>query len=189
MYLPSYFRAEGWEELARENPLATVISGEQVSHLPLLLEGDTLIGHLARANPHASALEGECRVIFHGPQAYVTPLWYETDDVPTWNYLVAHVHGEARLLPPERTEEALRKLSDRMEGAGGWQFYVPEDLTGVLHKVIAGFEIKIHRVEMKAKLSQNRSAADRQGVIEGLRERGDPGDLAVARWMEKLSKF
>ena len=44
----------------------------------------------------------------------------------------------------------------------------PEDYVTGLLRAIVGVEIRIARVEAKAKLSQNRSAADVEGVIAGL---------------------
>lgn len=190
LYNPSHFRAESWREIAQQFPLATLITGDTISHLPLLLEergGESFfIGHLARANPQSKILDGaDCTLIFHGPNAYISPLWYQECDVPTWNYVVVHARGKARALPEEATVEALRRLSDHMEGKNGWEFHIPEDLTDSLHQAILGFEIQVQQVEAKCKLSQNRSEADRKGVIEGLKKRGDARSQEVAAWMEK----
>ena len=93
-----------------DNAFATLISPDpidpHITHLPLLLErarGDfgTLLGHMARANPHWRRLEAQPGVlaVFHGPHAYVSPSWYAAHpSVPTWNYAVVHVHGNARLM-------------------------------------------------------------------------------------------
>lgn len=190
LYIPSYFRAGNWREVVQRFPLATLIVGESVSHLPLLLEernGEPfLLGHLARANPQSKLLDGaDCTAIFHGPQAYISPLWYEECDVPTWNYVVVHMRGRVRAMPEESTVEALRRLSDHMEGRDGWEFRIPEDLTHSLHRAILGFEIQVKEIEGKGKLSQNRSEADRKGVREGLRKRGDARSQELADWMEK----
>jgi transcriptional regulator len=72
-----------------------------------------------------------------------------------------------------------------MEGKDGWEFRIPEDLTNSLHRAILGFEIQVEQVEIKRKLSQNRSDADRKGVKEGLRLKGDARSQEVADWMEK----
>lgn len=195
MYLPEKFKGSGWERIVSQHPLATVISlgGGEVSHLPLLADARggqvSLLGHLARANPHAKTLEGsDCLAIFHGPEAYISPLWYRECDVPTWNYMVVHFKGKARLLPAEETIPALRKLSLAMEGNEGWQFRVPSDLEHSLHQAIVAFEIEVQECQVKFKLSQNREEEDRLGVISGLRARAKGEDLAVAGWMESEAK-
>lgn len=190
LYNPLHFRAENWREVIAQFPLATLITGDLISHLPLLLEergGEAyLIGHLARANPQSKILDGAgCTLIFHGPSAYISPLWYEECDVPTWNYVVVHAAGKARALPEEAAVEALRRLSDHMEGKDGWEFQIPEDLTNSLHRAIMGFEIQLKQVEAKCKLSQNRSELDRKGVRAGLRKKGDARSQEVADWMER----
>src|SRR5688572_10684369 len=127
MYNPSRFQGSvaQIEEIVAGFPFATVLtadsSGLKISHVPLVLEkrgGDwILIGHLARANEHWGALEGaECTAIFHGPHAYITPLWYEQCDVPTWNYVTAHLSGKVRLLESEAdTVKSLQALSAKTE--------------------------------------------------------------------------
>jgi transcriptional regulator len=189
LYLPKHFAGKDWERLVREFPLATVVSGGHVSLLPLLLEQrgkeHWLLGHLARANPHWRELDGRTvTALFHGPQAYISPLWYEECDVPTWNYALVHLEGTARLLPDPR--ESVEKLSARMEGEDGWRFQVPADLQGRLEQAIVAFEIRVEKAEAKYKLNQNRSREDQEGVIRGLRQRGSASDLAVAGFMEEI---
>ena len=191
MYLPERFAIKDLEKtlrIIREYPFATLVSIEAgepfVSHIPLIAEVDsqdqvTLIGHLARANPHSRLLSDRpVYAIFHGPNSYITPRWYKQYDVPTWNYAVVHVRGHVKLIEDEDgIHECLRKLSDQVEGDAPdrWEFGITEDLAkpGVLAKAIVGFQIKVDAVQSKFKLGQNRSAADRQGVEQGLAERGD----------------
>lgn len=195
MYLPSRFAAPSdaeIEEVVRAHPFATLITGGDVSHVPLVLEKRgadwALIGHLARANPHWRALEAaDSLAIFHGPNAYVTPLWYAEHDVPTWNYVVAHLGGRARLL--EREDDTLRALRVLAAFADpAWEFGLPEDLArpGVLLKSIVGFELLVRTKQGKFKLGQNRSAVDIEGVREGLASRSDDGSRGVRVWMERL---
>jgi transcriptional regulator len=200
MYLPRAFAADDaqLEALVRSAPLATLISrqGERVavSHLPLVLEirnGEwILLGHLACANPHLSLLDGsESLAIFHGPHAYVSPLWYTASDVPTWNYAVGHLEGRARLLSSEA--ETLRVLQNLSESrSDGWEFSLPEDLKapGSLLRAIAAFEIPVTSRVGKFKLSQNRSEADFAGVLAALEARQDEGSLGVAQLMRDFRK-
>lgn len=202
MYTPPKFRPENPAatlDLMRSYPLATLISivGSQpmVSHLPLVIEQENgasvAYGHLARANPHASLLGGrEVYAIFHGPNAYITPQWYEENDVPTWNYAVVHLKGKCQLLERfSEIESCLRKLSLAMEGKTGWEFWLPEDLSDpkVVEKSIVGFRVEITELTTKFKLSQNRSAEDRKRVILGLKEREGFGDSPLASLMEEHS--
>jgi transcriptional regulator len=195
MYLPVPFAqndpAELFAHLAT-HPFATIVTvtaeGEPVvSHLPLLVDGtrQALRGHLARENPQLAQLAAGAAVlaIFHGPHGYVSPSAYvgEGPNVPTWNYVVVHVHGKARLVD----EPALRGILSSMIACfdtSGWQLTRDEDYLGRSLAAIAGFEIAIERIEGKWKLSQNRSAEDRRGVVEYL-ARGDDASRALAALM------
>ena len=202
MYNPARYQGSGAviEEIVDLFPFATLITSGagselHISHVPLVLEkreGEwKLIGHLARANPHWKVLsQGQSTAIFHGPHAYITPLWYEQCDVPTWNYVTAHLSGPVKLLDTEEgTVQALKKLSAKTEGKGGWKFEIPEDLAapGVLLKSIIGFELLASRREAKLKLSQNKSSTDFDGVLQGLATRKDEQSQAVAAWMQRHS--
>jgi transcriptional regulator len=169
--------------LIAQYPFATVITPTAaelcVSHVPLLVqqrEGRTVLaGHLARANKHWRALEvgAPTTAIFHGPHAYVSPRWYATSPaVPTWNYAVVHATGPTRLCNEGEDVAALvRELTERFEGAGSGAWRpeaLPVDFRASLLGAIVGFEIALERLEGKFKLSQNRSAADRAGVIAEL---------------------
>ena len=75
------------------------------THLPFLLDRNagphgTLVGHMARANPHWHDLEGQTVLaVFSGPHAYISPTWYESENVvPTWNYVAVHAYGICRLV-------------------------------------------------------------------------------------------
>src|SRR5262245_40355037 len=109
MYVPEHFREERAEvlhDLIRRNPFGTLVSntpdGLFATHLPFLLDAErnTLVGHMARANPHWRWLDGTAAlVLFQGPHAYVSPRWYATPlAVPTWNYAVVHAHGRVGLV-------------------------------------------------------------------------------------------
>jgi transcriptional regulator len=199
MYVPEAFREERPEVLhafMRAHSFATIVStGEQgliATHLPLLLDAErgphgTLVGHLARANEHWRALEtGEALAIFQGPHAYVTPGWYTTlVAVPTWNYTAVHAYGRASLVEDgPRLREILDRTVAAYEAAFTYEWQPPEgDFIPTLMRQIVGFEIPIERLQGKMKLSQNRSRADREGVVAGLRGQGEPEGVAVAELM------
>lgn len=166
-------------------PLAT--------HIPFLLDRaggprGTLTGHMARANPHCELLSTEALIIFQGPHAYVSPSWYEAAPaVPTWNYMAVHAYGTPRIIDDSAEAQAtLAHLVDAHEAGRTtpWQLdSLPGDFVDEMVRGIVAFEVPITRLEGKWKLSQNRSAADRRGVIKALRTQGDPISDAVAEAM------
>jgi transcriptional regulator len=203
MYLPRHFeeaRADVLHRAINEHPFATVITlatnGLNANHVPLELaasEGPlgTLRGHVARANamwrdvvPEVDAL-----AVFQGPETYITPAWYrskqETGKVtPTWNYVVVHAYGRLRIIDDRTWLRAhVGRLTARFEAprATPWQVTdAPPDYLEALLGAIVGFEIPITRIEGKWKVSQNRSSADRESVVEGLRELGDRTSTVMA---------
>jgi transcriptional regulator len=194
VYLPPAFREDRLDALhavIRDAGLATLVSltdhGLVASHVPLLLDPEpapygTLIGHLARPNPQAdSRAEPEALAIFHGPEAYITPSWYATKRVtgkvvPTWNYVAVHAYGPLRFFDePARLLEVVTRLTERHEAprAAPWAVAdAPADFIAGMLRGIVGFEMPITRLEGKRKMSQNRPAEDRAGVVAGLRAEG-----------------
>ena len=202
MYNPSRFKSDNMNdafELMDKNPFATVISVNDgkpmVSHLPLTPrkydEEIILIGHLAKANPHWKILpNNQVTVIFNGPHTYITPVWYAENDVPTWNYSTVHVSGSVELIETyDGIVDCLKELTSHVERyySSGWSFFIPDDLQGdILPKNIVGFKIKIESINFKNKMSQNRSSADRVGILKGLDSRADDSSRAVLKEMRKL---
>jgi transcriptional regulator len=206
VYLPPAFREDQPEplyQLIREHSFGVLISQVDgapfATHLPFLLRGEhegraVLVGHMARANPHwkSWAPETEVLVIFQGPHTYVSPSWYETElSVPTWNYAAVHAYGCPRLLEDPASLRAVLEATTSTYEAGmavPWSVdRLPDEFVGNLSRAIVGFEIEITRLEGKLKLSQNRSEADRQGVIAALQAAGAPDGLAVAAMMTDRS--
>lgn len=202
MYNPQRFKTENVSDafdLMDRNPFATVISFCEnkpfISHLPLTpnRQGDQLqlIGHLAKANLHWKMLSAApTTVIFHGPQTYITPQWYKENDVPTWNYSTVHATGPVTLIEDyEGIVDCLKTLTAHVERhwPSGWDFYIPDDLAGeVLGKSIVGFKMNVDAINFKKKLSQNRSPADRSGILQGLEGRSDDASHQVLADMRRL---
>jgi transcriptional regulator len=199
MYVPAHFAMSAAEvsnllsELTAVNLISTTPDGLTATFLPMLYDAEagSLLGHVARNNPHWRASTGPSLVIVPGPDAYVSPGYYPSKSehgrvVPTWNYVTAHVHG--RLVVHDDVEW-LRVLVDRLTVRHEKQFAQPwsmsdaprDYLEGQL-RAIVGLELVIERVEAKAKLSQNRSAADQDGVCVALAT-GTPSEQAVAERM------
>jgi len=200
MYIPEQFKETSPDrisELIEQYPLATLVSvmdgAPFVSYLPLLFDAETgskggLLGHMARANPQWRHLAtcAEVQATFQGPHAYVSPSWYSSPGVPTWNYALVHVRGIARLIEDDSKVEDLIERHTRIfesHQANPWQ----PDLTGErrsrLLNMIVGFEIEITDIHGKFKLNQNRPVEDREAVIEQLSLSGDQTEAAVARLM------
>lgn len=190
MYNPEHFKNLDLDKLFKvidDYPFATIISDDEVNHLPLYRDGMKLVGHMSRKNP--LALGKKVKVVFHGPHTYINSSWYTKNDVPTWNYVVVHVSGSLKLIEDAPGILKILKFSnDHINGLypDKWDMYVPEDLRGSnLTNAIVGFEISIEHMEGKFKLSQNRSEADQQGVIQGLSKRSDDMDRKIKELMEK----
>jgi len=196
MYRPPAFREDSLEaqhELIKERPFGWLITagspGILADPAPFVLyteagEFGTLRAHFSRANAQYRALAecAECLVIFQGPQAYITPEWYETKRemgkvVPTWNYVAVHAWGNPRVIEDASWLRAqVEALTELMEGrrARPWSVSdAPESYIESQLKGIFGVEIPIARLEGKWKASQNQPAQNRHGVTEGLRGEGN----------------
>jgi transcriptional regulator len=200
MYLPAAFREERLEvlhALIRAHPLATLITaggdGLIANLVPFILvdAGDkgTLRAHVAKANDQVNALQtgSDTLVVFHGPEAYITPSWYASKRehgrvVPTWNYAVVQVRGTPRVIDDAawlRTQIGALTASQEGRRAEPWSVSdAPEPFIQGQMKAIIGIEIPVARIEGKWKVSQNRSAADREGVYEGLQAEGINDEMA-----------
>jgi transcriptional regulator len=208
MYIPRHFeesRLDVLHQLMRAEPLAMLVTmtsaGLNANHLPLELDPEpapfgTLRGHVSRANDvwRSSDPAVEALVVFQGPQRYITPGWLPTKAetgkvVPTWNYVVVHAYGTPRFFDdPAWLRAHVERLTTIHEAgrAQPWQVSdAPEDYITGLVKGIIGFELPITRLAGKWKVSQNRAAVDRQGVVDGLRAGVTAADAAMAALVER----
>jgi transcriptional regulator len=197
MYTPAHFAETDPAVIAGvidAHPLAVLVAqtgaGLVANHIPLLRDGADLVGHVALANDlHRDLPEGApVLAVFGAGDAYVSPNWYPSKAathraVPTWNYRVVHVQGTIGWSHAERDKRrAVHLLTAAMEGrvngAEGWKMGdAPADyMQGMLANIVA-FRIAVTRTLAKSKLSQNRDAADRAGVVQGL---GGQGAVAGA---------
>lgn len=204
MYVPPLFKEDRIDVLhdaIRQAGLATLVTltdaGLIASHVPVLLDPEpapygTMLGHLARPNPQAKgAVAGtDALVIFQGPDAYITPSFYETKRqtgkvVPTWNYVAIHAYGPVTFFnDADRLMDVVTRLTDREEGkrAAPWAVTdAPADFVDGMLKGIVGFSLPITRLEGKWKMSQNRPAEDRAGVVDGLTADGRDVVAALVR--------
>jgi transcriptional regulator len=203
MYTPPVFRVDETSqihEMMRACRLATLVTataqGLMATPLPLILAEDegehgVLYGHLARANPQwKEPVLGEAMVLFNGPDAYVTPSWYETKRetgkvVPTWNYAAVHAYGAVAFFEePERLREAVTRLTDLHEAGRSEPWSVsdaPPEFVQAQLRGIVGLRLPIARLEGKLKMSQNRPPADRRRVAEGLAASERASDRIVGK--------
>lgn len=205
MYTPPAYAEKDAELLRacmRQWSFATLVThgaqGVQATHLPFLVDEPsaaeaaqgghgTLVTHLARHNAQFADLQAGAGalVIFQGPHAFISPSWYENRHTfPTWNYTAVHARGQPELI---ESPEGLLAVLDRVVAhydtplGGPWRFRdMPADFTATRLRAIAALRIPIASLEGKMKLNQDKSVADRRGVIAALEQQGDAQALAVA---------
>jgi transcriptional regulator len=198
MYLPSHFeekRPEILDEMVRAHPLGLLVTQDAAGELaantiPFLLDADPAGGpgilraHVARANPLWREARGDVDslVVFQGPQAYISPSFYPSKAehgkvVPTWNYVMVQARGKLRAIDdPEWLRTLVTRLTERHESPRAQPWAVadaPADYITTMLRAIVGIEIVLTALTGKWKVSQNRSAADREGVARGLAHAGN----------------
>jgi transcriptional regulator len=203
MYIPASFAETDIAKLHAQierHSFATLVShgdGEmQASHLPLLLERahgpqGRLIGHLARANPQWRTADGQTVLaIFHGPHAYISPTWHESQDVvPTWNYVAVHAYGVFRIIGDGAALRDVIERTVQLYEAGRpapWRTDSQDPaFIDKLLGAIVGFTIDIDRLEGKWKLGQNHSVERREKVIARLEAAGGEDAQQIAALMRE----
>ena len=198
MYQPAHHvesRPEVLQELIRAHPLGLLVvngpNGPVANPVPFLFDAaegarGQLTCHVARANTQwrliAAQPETPVLVVFQGPQAYVTPSWYAAKAehgkvVPTWNYCIVQARGKASVIEDaEWLRAQVGALTERHEGGRATPWAVadaPERFVETMLRGIVGIEIEVLELAGKWKLSQNRSQADRAGVVQGYELDGD----------------
>jgi len=190
MYVPDHFKVSEEDEIFAfidANAFGQLVSIEAdrpyASHLPFLIADDrkSLQCHLARQNPQWQQLaDQQVLITFLGPHDYISPGWYQNPGVPTWNYQAVHIYGHCNLQDDDAAvAEIVEALSARYESGfeTPWQ---PQYREAML-KAIIGVEITIDEIQCKYKLSQNRPAADHQGVVDQLDRLGSKPLAKVMR--------
>ncbi len=200
MYVPAHFAADNADALAaklsrRAAGILVSVDGEGqpiASHLPIVWNAEkrTVTGHIARANPHWQLGAGRALIVLSGPEAYVSPSLYPSKGehgkvVPTWNYEAVHLSGAIEWFEePARLRDAVRDLSTLHESGRREPWSIddaPRPYIDALLRAIVGVEMRVERIEAKRKLSQNKSATDFAGVVQGLAassgESREVGDL------------
>jgi transcriptional regulator len=201
MYIPPYFewkdRAATLQFVRRYNFALLITAGAAepvATHLPFVVseraDGWHLTSHMAAANAQSELLEaGPCLVVFSEPHAYVSPTLYERrENVPTWNYLAVHCYGKATLLPTNAQKiEVLEQMIQYLEPAyqAQWQSLSPRYRDNLLGELTA-FEIHVSRIEAKAKLSQNKTTAERERIARHFAMQGDGAAKYLGDYMNAI---
>jgi len=208
LYIPPSFKEkrksvlfDAIERVSFGTLVTSTRTGLSASHIPMIIDRGagphgTIYGHIAKANLQwrESVPKAEALAIFIGPDAYISPAWYQSTTVtgkvvPTWNYIAVQARGSVSFFHEEEklrglVEALTKKFEDGSERPWKMADAPPEYISQSL-RAIVGFQMPIQQIEGKWKLGQNRGEADRKGAIAGLRRRGNEGDSELAREMEK----
>src|SRR5215208_5129580 len=187
----------GWALLLRGGS-----RGLQAAHVPCLLDPEhdrggedaelVVIGHGARRDPAAAGLEDgdEVLLVFQGPHGYISPAWYgEGPFVPTWNFTAVHVYGVPEVLDGEEGFAVLERTVDYFEAARDEPWRLEGEAMEHAQRIAGGtvpFRLRATRVEAKAKLSQDKSRAIQERVVEGLDEPGPYRQPELAAEMRRV---
>lgn len=205
MYTPKHFQAQNDEKILKfiqKYSFAILIGVEEgrplASHIPLeLIEKENgkqyLQGHVARANPVWRHFQENqlLLAIFSEPHAYISPTWYEEENVPTWNYVAVHVYGYPRILEGEELNACLANLVNRHEAALGTDLRfenMSEKMIQNSSRGLVAFELEIQNIQAIYKLSQNRNERDYANIISELEKQASENSQAIAKEMKSLKK-
>jgi transcriptional regulator len=197
MFTPAEFVASEpnfAEKLIQAHPFGLLVSQASgtvlATHLPFLIqkkaENFDLLGHIAAQNPQSQALNHECLAVFQGPQTYISPLWYQNpQNVGTWNYTSVHVYGKMIIFSEkQKVMDFFVKLYQTFDPLA-----LPHLLSqkpqylGALFDHIVCFQMQVERIECTAKLSQNKSLADRSNIARELKKLGTENSNQIASLM------
>jgi len=172
--------------------LATVVSpgpnGLEISHVPLDVRGAGDLSavdirfHLAAANPHADVLTRRTAVavIIRGPDAYISPTWYDYEGVPTWDYAFVHAFGTSVPLAGDDLEDHLRHLVERAEPG----LSIRAEVIRRYMSAILGFRVEEPTIQPVFKLSQDKSEMNVRSVVSHLKDRDRWLDRSTAELVE-----
>jgi transcriptional regulator len=201
MYIPTAFAESDLTRLHNfidQNSFGLLVSqvdGETfASHIPFLLDRSAgshgcLIGHLARANPQWKEADGQKILsIFAGPHVYISPSWYESENVvPTWNFTAVHVYGRAQVIhDPDGMTQIVQAMTTAFEQGmpRPWSFDSSSKFAERMLAQIVGIRIPIDKIEGKLKLSQNHPVERQAKVIEALKAQDNENARAIAAMMQ-----
>ncbi|MBW4362214.1 FMN-binding negative transcriptional regulator [Flavobacterium taihuense] len=204
MYIPDLYKNEDKEVIRtflKANAFGILINQTNgklwATHIPLELESNSegeevLMGHISKENPQWTAFESDNQVlaVFTGPHSYISPSWYDHENVPTWNYSAVHVYGKIKIIEGDAVIDSLTKLVDKYEQNSKCPVRVAElsKKTMMQTRGIVAFEIKIEEIQAQTKMSQNRDDKNYSNIISELEKTENPQSMAVAKEMAKYRK-
>lgn len=198
MYIPNDNKVENQAELLdfmSRNSFATLVGVAEnrpfATHLPFVVEEREglvfLRSHLAKANPHGKLLlNGDALVMFQSPHAYISPKHYTSrQNVPTWNYIAVHCYGAVRIL--EDAEPVLQATMRQYEAEYEAQWdSLPELYKKRMKEGIIAFEIAVHTLEGKYKLSQNKTPDEKERITNALLQSDRTEIRETGEYMRRL---
>jgi transcriptional regulator len=203
VYTPRPFRPDDAtvRSIIEELPVGQLVTATETGPLATLvpwvadLDGGALLGHVARSNPQWSTpWHGQAMVLIEGPSGYVSPSWYASKSehgrvVPTWDFVVVQVLGDL-IVHDNATwvRSVVDRLTDRHERSRPKPWSItdaPPDYLDSQLAAIVGVEVRIARIEASVKMSQNKGAADVEGVISGFLA---DGDTTMADWIRRSNR-
>ncbi len=202
MYIPPAFaeqRTEVLHDFIEQHSFATLTTANPLAacHMALLLERDhgpfgRLAGHLAKANPQAASDGQPVLAIFTGPHTYISPAWYEEENVvPTWNYTAVHATGVYREMKDEdAVYDLLARYVQTYEANRETPWQLPEDQTFIrkMSRMITAFTIEIETLQGAWKLSQHHPPLRRTRVINALEQQPGEDAAAIAAMMKATAR-
>lgn len=204
MFIPDIYKNENKEEIndfLQKNSFGILVNQTNgklwATHIPLELDTNkngkqVLQGHISKENPQWESFTDDDKVlaIFTGAHSYISPSWYDHENVPTWNYIAVHIYGTIKIIEGEAVIESLKKLVDKYEQNSEKPVRV-EDFskkTMMQTRGIVAFEIEIEEIQAQHKLSQNRDKKNYDNIISELKKTENPQATAVANEMLKCRK-
>jgi transcriptional regulator len=201
VYIPKYYREEDHRKILaflRENNFAALVTfdGERpiATHVPVEVveseDGWKIYGHISRANPQKKTFgEQEALLIFQGAHTYISARWYAEVDVPTWDYMIAHVYGKVREIQGEELYSVLSRLVQNHESNSSYRLEgLPQEMVQKEIKGIIGFAVDVTRVDGGYKLSQGKTEEERKNIVSELEKREDEDSKEIAEAIRKQSK-
>lgn len=204
MYIPDLYKNEEKEAIRtflKANAFGILINETNgklwATHIPLELETnkegeEILLGHISKENPQWTAFESNDQVlaVFTGSHAYISPSWYDHENVPTWNYTAVHIYGKIKIIEGDAVIDSLTKLVDKYEQNSKCPVRVAElsKKTMMQTRGIVAFEIKIEEIQAQTKMSQNRDDKNYSNIISELEKTKKTQSMAVAKEMDKNRK-
>jgi transcriptional regulator len=201
-YTPHYLLTDEAEvkRLIRENPWATMVSstakGLVASHYPIVLEEDadgiSIVSHVGRPDERNHELgQHEMLLIVQGPHGYISPGWYEnTEFVPTWNHVTAHLYGTPEILSDDENFRVLGDLVDHFEQRlpDPVSLSIDEEAARHIATGTVGMRLRVTRFDARAKLSQNKTPEVAERIIDALETDGPYASAPLAHEMRRVHR-